>query len=106
MMQSYLTSTNVRVYWLLVPAPRDTARQKIATAVNAAVRVAASSYGAQVRIMDMPAIFTPRGEFNSAISVDGKQRIVRRPDGIHLNDDGANIAADAVQRAIEQDFGP
>jgi len=105
MMQTYLTSKDVRVYWLLVMAPRDPDRQKIARAVNAAVRVAGANYGSQVRVLDMPAIFTPDGKYRDAISVDGKQKLVRRPDGIHLNDDGAEIAADAVMKNLEQDFG-
>lgn len=105
MMQTYLTSKDVRLYWLLVMAPRDAARQKIARAVNAAVRVAGANYGSQVRVLDMPAIFTPDGKYRDAITVDGKQKLVRRPDGIHLNDDGAEIAADAVMRSLEQDFG-
>ena len=105
MMQTYLTSKDVRVYWLLVMAPRDPERQKIARAVNAAVRVAGANYGSQIRVLDMPAIFTPDGKYQDAITVDGKQKLVRRSDGIHLNDDGAEIAADAVMKNLEQDFG-
>lgn len=105
MMQTYLTSKDVRVYWLLVMAPRDKARQKIATAVNAAVRVAGANYGSQVRVLDMPQIFTPDGKYQDAITVNGEQKLVRRSDGIHLNDDGAQIAADAVMAGIEGDFG-
>ena len=74
--------------------------------MNAAITVAAEPYRAQVRVLDMGAIFTPGGRYRDAMGVGGRETIVREPDGIHLNDAGARIAADAVLRAVDRDFGP
>jgi hypothetical protein len=38
------------------------------------------------------------------MDVDGRDTVVREPDGIHLSDAGAQVAADAVQRALDADF--
>jgi len=106
MMNVYRRNGASRVYWLLLPQPRDAARAKITRAVNAAISVAAEPYRAQVRVLDMGAIFTPDGRFRAAMSVGGRDTIVREPDGVHLNDAGAKVAASAVLRAVERDFGP
>jgi hypothetical protein len=105
MMNVYRRGGAARVYWLLLPAPRDRARQKIARAVNAAISVAAQPYRAQVRVLDMGAIFTPGGRYRAAMAVGGRDTVVREPDGIHLNDAGARVAADAVLGAVRRDFG-
>jgi hypothetical protein len=39
------------------------------------------------------------------MTVDGRRRIVREGDGIHLNSAGAGLAADAVLEAVRRDFG-
>jgi hypothetical protein len=38
------------------------------------------------------------------MTVGGQATIVRQPDGIHLNDAGSNLAADAVIAALGQNF--
>ena len=106
MMNVYRRNGAARVYWLLLPQPRDPARAKISRAVNAAIAVAAEPYRAQVRVLDMGAIFTPGGRYRAAMSVGGRDTIVREPDGVHLNDAGARVAATAVLRAVNRDFGP
>jgi len=106
MMDAYTTDPQARVYWISVPTPRDPARQKIERAVNAAVRVAAVTFGAQVRLIDINPIFSPDGRFHDSIVVGGADTLVRRSDGIHLNDRGAAITADLVEKAIKRDFGP
>ena len=73
--------------------------------VNAAVEVAAQAYRAQVRVLDMNAVFTPGGRFRAAMAVGGREQLVRNPDGIHLNDVGSGIAADVVLRAVHADYG-
>jgi lysophospholipase L1-like esterase len=105
MMDVYRRRGAARVYWLTVPMPRDPARQRIARAVNAAIRVAAQPWRAQVRILDMSATFTPGGRFRTAMPVDAREQIVREPDGIHLNEVGSRIAADQVLAAVRRDFG-
>ncbi len=105
MMDAYTQDPKARVYWIAIPTPRDPDRQKVARSVNAAVRVAAAGYGAQLRLLDINRIFSADGKYHDAIDVGGEQRLVRRSDGIHLNDAGAELAADLVERAITKDFG-
>jgi len=104
MMAAYRRGGRARVYWLTLPTPRDPARAKIAHAVNAAVRVAAEAYRAQVRVLDMNALFTPGGRYRAAMPVNGTDTIVREPDGIHLNETGAGLAAQHVIAALQADF--
>jgi len=105
MMDTYRQGGEARVYWLTLPAPRDGDRQEVADVVNAAIEVAAQPYRVHVRLLDMVEIFTPGGEYRDSMEVDGEDRIVREADGIHLNGEGAELAADAVLDALEQDFG-
>jgi lysophospholipase L1-like esterase len=104
MIDTYRRAGKARVYWLTVPAPRDADRQEISRAVNAAIGVAAEPYRAQARVLDMTALFTPGGRYRDAMTVDGERRLVREPDGIHLNAAGAALAADAVLDAMRRDF--
>ncbi len=104
MMDTYRRDGDARVYWLTLPLPRDPARQKIARAVNAAIRVAAQPYRSQVRVVDMTDLFTPGGRYRAAMTVGGRETLVRRPDGIHLNDAGASIALKVVLERLRADF--
>ena len=104
MMDAYRRDGAARVYWLALPLPRDGARRKIARAVNAAIDVAAEPYRSQVRVLDLAELFTPDGRYRVSMDVDGRDTVVREPDGVHLNDAGAQLAADAVQRALDADF--
>jgi lysophospholipase L1-like esterase len=104
-MSTYRQRGAARVYWLNLPMPRDGARQKIARAVNAAIAVAAEPYRAQVRVLDMAALFTPAGRYRDAMDVAGQRRIVREADGIHLNGQGADVALTPVLAALRADFG-
>jgi hypothetical protein len=105
MMNTYRQGGDARVYWLTLPLPRDPDFQTVARSVNAAIRVAAEPYRAQVRVLDMASLFTPGG-YRDAMEVDGRRQIVRDPDGIHLNARGAELAADVVLSAVRRDFGP
>ena len=105
MMNTYRRNGAARVYWVRLPLPRDKTRQEIARAVNAAIDVAAVPYGAHVRVLDMTRVFTPGGRYRDTMTVDGERRIVRRPDGIHLSDVGAELAAGIVLSAIRRDYG-
>jgi hypothetical protein len=104
MMNTYRREGTARVYWLTLPLPRDPDRQKIARTVNAAVRAAAAAYRAQVRVLDMTTLFTPNGRYRDDMTVDGETKLVREADGIHLNETGSELAADAVEDALAQDF--
>lgn len=104
MLDAYLQAGDTRVYWLTVPTPRDPARQEIADAVNSAVVAAAEQAGDRVRAIDLDERFAPSGDYSDAIEVDGRERIVREQDGIHLNAAGAAVAADIVQDAVDENF--
>lgn len=105
LMNTYRQGGAARVYWLLLPAPRDERRQEISRTVNAAITAAAAPYLAQVRLLDMAAIFTPGFEYSDTIVVDGAEELVREGDGIHLNDEGSRIAAERVLERLRADFG-
>jgi hypothetical protein len=92
------------VYWLTLPLPRDRERQTVARAVNAAVRAAAAPYRAQVRVLDMTTLFTPDDRYRESMEIDGRNELVREADGIHLNERGSELAADAVEEALAADF--
>jgi lysophospholipase L1-like esterase len=104
MIDTYRRRGAARVYWLTVPAPRDADRAKVSRTVNAAIGVAAEPYRSQARVLDMAALFTPGFRYRDAMPVEGRDRLVREPDGIHLNAAGAELAADAVQAALARDF--
>lgn len=105
LMNNYRQDGEARVYWLLLPAPRDADRQQIAKVVNVADTVAASAYGAQVRLLDMSSIFTPDFKYRDSMDIDGKETLVRQADGIHLNQAGNKLAADRVVEALRSDYG-
>jgi lysophospholipase L1-like esterase len=107
MMDTYRRGGAARVYWLLLPTYRSAARNKIAHVVNAGIFAAASPYRAQVRILDMGAIFTPGNKYRDSMTVDGREQLVRQSDGVHLNGTGSRLAADRVIAALRGDFtGP
>jgi lysophospholipase L1-like esterase len=105
MINTYRQDGEARVYWLTLPMPRDDDRQEIARVVNQGIEVAAQPFRVHARVLDMVELFTPGGEYRDSMEVDGEDRIVRESDGVHLNDEGAKLAADAVLDALETDFG-
>ncbi|HEV2775768.1 MAG TPA: GDSL-type esterase/lipase family protein [Solirubrobacteraceae bacterium] len=104
MMDTYRRDGDARLYWLQLPMPRDPARQEVARAVNAAIDVAAQPYRSQVRVLDMTDVFTPGGRYRAAMTVNGRETLVREPDGIHLNEAGARVALDIVLARLRADF--
>jgi lysophospholipase L1-like esterase len=104
MMNTYRQDGVARVYWLTLPAPRDSLRAQISRVVDYAVTVAAQPWADQVRIIDMVPVFTPGFVYRDAMTVNGQPTIVRESDGIHLNDAGSQLAANIVQAAIDKDF--
>ena len=105
LMDTYRQGGAARVYWLEVPLPRARLRQKVQRTVNAAFEVAAQPWRSQVRLLDLTTVFTPKGRYRDAMKVDGRNQIVREPDGNHLNRKGAEVAADLVLKAVRRDFG-
>jgi hypothetical protein len=104
LMDVYRQGGAARVYWLTLPAPRDSVRAKVSRVVNAAIKVAAQPWADEIRIIDMVPVFTPNFVYRDAMTVNGQPTIVRQPDGIHLNDAGSQLAANIVISAVGQDF--
>lgn len=104
MMDTYRSAGAAKVYWLLLPTYRSADRNAIARVVNAAIETAASPYRAQVRILDMGAVFTPGDRYRDAMPVGGREQLVRQADGVHLNQTGSRVAAGAVLAALREDF--
>ena len=103
-MDTYRQDGQAKVYWLTVMTPRDPDAARVERMVNAAIRVAAQPYRAQVRVLDMASVFTPGGRYSDSLVVRGERRLVRQADGIHLNETGSELAADAVLRSLAGDF--
>jgi hypothetical protein len=55
-------------------------------------------------VLDLNALFTPGERYRAAMQIDGRDTIVREPDGIHLNTAGARVAAQHALAAIDADF--
>jgi hypothetical protein len=103
-MNTYRQAGAAHVYWITLPAPRDTARARIARVVNASISVAAQPWASQIQVINTVPIFTPGFAYRDAMSVDGKQEIVREADGIHLNEAGSSLLARYVQEDLKQNF--
>jgi hypothetical protein len=103
MAATYRQAGAARVYWITIPTPREGKRQTIQRVVNAAIRVAVQPWASQVRVIDTVPIFAPKG-YRDAMAIDGEDRIVRNPDGIHLNDAGAALLAQTVLARLQEDF--
>lgn len=103
MMRSLEQVGRSRVYWLTLPAARPSVWNHIYRNVNLALRTAARREGTGVRLLDMGAVFTPRGRFQQTIVRGGRRVSVRQADGIHLNVAGARIAAQVVVRRMRRD---
>ncbi|MDQ3630901.1 MAG: GDSL-type esterase/lipase family protein [Actinomycetota bacterium] len=93
-----------RIYWLTLPAPREEARAKITRVVNDAIRVAGAGFGAPVQVVEAAELFTPDFRYRDALGIGGRERLVRDPDGIHLNERGAALLADRLLERLERDF--
>jgi hypothetical protein len=103
MMASYRRGGRGRVFWITVPALRDKRRTRIGKVVNAAIATAAKAYPEQVTLIDGGAIFTPHG-YRDSMPVNGVDTVVREPDGMHLNEAGAQVLAGAVVDTLAPDF--
>jgi lysophospholipase L1-like esterase len=68
------------------------------------VRAAAAAYARDVHIVDFTALFTPGDKFRESMSVGGRDELVRQADGIHLNETGGEVAADAIMARMAQDY--
>jgi len=103
MMRTYNRGGDGRVYWLLLPQARGGSFRKVFPAVNAGLRRAARPFGSRLRLIHLDRVFTPRGRFRSVMRYRSRLATVRQPDGVHLTQAGAAIAADKVVAAMDRD---
>lgn len=102
MIRTYRQRGAGRVYWCLLPAPRGGDFRRVFVAVNAAIRRAARKEPG-IRVVDLPATFTPGYAFRQSITYEGRTVSVRQDDGVHLNPAGAAIAADLIVERMRRD---
>jgi lysophospholipase L1-like esterase len=103
MMRAYARGGRARVYWLLLPAPRDGFFRETFPAVNAGLRQAAAGLEDDVRLIELDKVFTPGGLYRKSMRIDGKLVRVRQRDGVHLSTRGAKLAARVVVAALRRD---
>lgn len=101
--RAYARKGQADVYWLTLPAPQDSRRQGIFRAVNRAIRRAARSSGPAAHIVDTWAVFTPGGRYRRTMLWEGRQVVVRTPDGVHLTSGAHAIAAPLIRDAMRRD---
>lgn len=98
MMRTYLRRGSAKVFWATLPLPKTQARQTISRAVNSAILRAAGGM-AGVSVVRLDQLFTPTG-YTASIRYRGRRVLVRAVDGVHLNVQGAAIAAKAFGKLI------
>ena len=104
MANTYRQKGAARVYWITLPTPREADRQRIERVVNAAIAVGVQPWADQVRVIDTVPVFTPGERYRDAMAIGGTQTIVRRSDGIHLNEPGSQLLANLVAARIAGDY--
>jgi hypothetical protein len=103
MMRSYRRGGRARVYWLTLPIPRSGALARVMRAVNRAIVRAARGAGRGVHVIDMRRVFTPHNRFQQTACYRGHCFSARQPDGVHLSNAGARVAADIIARRLRAD---
>gem|GEM_PF-2302482 len=103
MMRSYERGGRSLVYWMTLPVPRSPAFARVFSAVNAAIERAAARVGGGARVIDLVPVLTPGGVFRRAVAFGGRTVDARQPDGIHLSNAGARIAASLVIARLRAD---
>lgn len=103
MMRSYRRGGRALVYWLTLPIPRSGALALVMRAVNRAIFTAARTAGNGVHVIDMRKAFTPTDRFRQTACYRGRCFSARQPDGVHLSNAGARVAADIVARRLRAD---
>jgi len=102
MVRAYSRKGRAEVYWLTLPAARDARRGRIFKAVNRAIRRAVRS-SEQAHLVDAGAVFTPGGRYRRTMLWEGRQVVVRTPDGVHLTSGAHAIAAPLIRDAMRRD---
>jgi hypothetical protein len=103
LVRAYLRGGAGRVYWLLLPAPRERLRAPFYQAVNEALRLLAPEFGGAMHLIAVDSVITPGYEFQETITYEALQIHPRNPDGIHLDHAGACVERSLVVEAMLED---
>ncbi len=103
MMQAYVRRGAGRVYWFMLPIPRDPTWATSFRAVDLAFELAAARNPDGVRLIHDERVFTPGGAFRQTIVYHGQTVDVRQADGLHLNPAGDRIALAMLLAAMRKD---
>lgn len=87
--------------WLTLPAPEDPRRAAISAVINEVTARAAAAVPNTV-VVRIDRVLSPGWRFRRVVRYQGRRRVVRMPDGIHLTPAGAAIATDVVLRALSR----
>jgi hypothetical protein len=103
MMRSYLRGQAGRVYWFLLPAPRQRNFQSTFDSVNAGIRIAARRFPGRVGLIDANAFFTPGNRYRDFMTYRGRGFVIHESDGVHLSTAANAIAASLVAARLRAD---
>jgi hypothetical protein len=103
MMQTYLRGQAARVYWFLLPAPRERRFQRLFDAVNSGIRRAAARFPGRAGLIDANAFFTPRDHYRDFMTYHGHGLAIHYSDGVHLATTANAIAASLVVKRLRAD---
>ena len=99
---AYLRGGRARVYWLLLPVPREAQRAPLFEAINDALGLLAPEFHGALRLIPTAAVISPGG-FQTTIAYDGLQLHPRASDGIHLTHAGACVERSLIVEALLAD---
>jgi hypothetical protein len=102
LIDAYLRGGRGRVYWVLLPAPREALRAPLFEAVNNTIRLLAREFGSSLRLIEDNTVISPGG-FKETITYDGLKIHPRAPDGIHLTHEGACVQRSLIVEALRAD---
>jgi hypothetical protein len=103
LVRTYLRGGAGRVYWLLLPAPRELARAPLYEAVNDSLRLLAQELGPAMHLIGVDEAITPGYRFAKTITYEGLRIKPRTPDGIHLDHAGACVERSLIVHAMVED---
>jgi hypothetical protein len=102
-MGTYLRGQAGRVYWFVLPTPRQRQWQSVFDAVNAGIREAAARFRGRVGLIDANSFFTPGDRYRDSMTYRGHGLVIHYSDGIHLSTTANAIAASLVVKRLRAD---
>jgi hypothetical protein len=103
MMRAYLRGQAGRVYWFLLPTPRQRQWRSVFNGVNAGLRTAAAQFRGRAALIDANAFFTPGDRYRDFMTYHGRGFVIHYSDGIHLATTANAVAASLVVRRLRAD---